>query len=132
MGKIYITLIGFLGWLLCTQEVLAQCPDQEQIIVKVSDESSFQQEQGRLIFTVEGTSPIVDGQYRIRLWDSNKQRYVYDDNNPPFLNISRVQIENNTISFDRLPDGQYALELHGGACNYSRYDVGSAPNDITN
>jgi len=131
MGKIYITLIGFLGWLLCAQEVLAQCPGQEQIIVKASDESSFQREQGRLIITVQGTAPIVEGQYRIRLWDSNKQRYVYDDNNPPFLNITQLEIENNTISFDKLPDGQYALELHGEACNYFRYDVGRVAKVIT-
>lgn len=132
MGKFYITLISLCLVLLYNQPLLAQCPDQSQMRVRISDAASFQQAQGELKFSLENTSILTEGQYRIRLWDHQEQRYVYDDNNPPFLNITQAQLENNTISFGGLPDGRYALELHGGACRYARFEVSSLAETKTN
>lgn len=129
MGKFYITLIICCLVFLYNQTLLAQCPDQKQIRAQVSEALTFQEGEGRLMFTLENTSSLSEDQYRVRLWDHQKQRYVYDDHNPPFLNITQAQLDNNTISFEGLPDGHYALELHGGACRYARYEVGG-PGEI--
>jgi hypothetical protein len=132
MGKIYITLISLCLIFLYNQPLLAQCPDQTQLSVEITNVATFQKVQGQLIFALKSTLPLDKDQYRIRLWDHQEQRYVYDDNNPPFLNITKVQLGDNTISFGGLPEGRYALELHGAACRYARFEVSSLAEIKTN
>lgn len=132
MGKIYITLISLCFIFLYNQPLLAQCPDKAQMRVRVSEAATFQQAQGKLMFSLESSVRLTEDEYRIRLWDHQRQRYVYDDNNPPFLNSTQVKLENNTISFGGLTEGRYALELHGGACHYARFEVSSFAEIKTN
>lgn len=125
MSKFYTFIISLCICFLSLEESWAQCPQLDQITINTSDVQSFKEGKGSLLFTVSANVAFTRDQYRIRLWDHDTQRYVYDDNNPDFLNITEVKVDQNQISFASLPKGEYALELHGGSCRYTRFEVSS-------
>ncbi|WPP49449.1 hypothetical protein [Catalinimonas niigatensis] len=124
MGKFYMTLISLCIYFLSLQNGLAQCPQPEQLNIQTTDARSFEDNSGEIVFTFSAEVTFNRDQYRIRLWDHDEQRYVYDDNNPDFLNITTALVSNGKISFASLPKSSYALELHGGDCQYARFEVG--------
>ncbi|MDF9795172.1 hypothetical protein OKW21_000435 [Catalinimonas alkaloidigena] len=123
MSKFYTFIISLCICFLSLEESWAQCPQLDQISIHTSNAQSFEKDEGTLLFTISADIAFNKDQYRIRLWDHDKQRYIYDDNNPDFLNITEVKVDQNQISFASLPKGKYALELHGGNCQYTRFEV---------
>ena len=125
MGKFYITLISLFGLLFSAEGALAQCPDSGQVQSEISSEESFERKEGVLTFHITVQQTFQRENYRIRLWEEGSQRYVFDDNAPAFLNVPELSVSDQTISFIKLPRGEYSLELHGGECQYQRF---AAPN----
>ncbi|MEK6482292.1 hypothetical protein WJR50_32430 [Catalinimonas sp. 4WD22] len=123
MSKFYTFIISLCICFLSLEDSWAQCPQLDQISINTSDVQSFKEGKGSLLFTISAHIAFNREQYRIRLWDHDTQRYVYDDNNPDFLNITVVKVDRSQISFASLPKGKYALELHGGNCQYTRFEV---------
>lgn len=125
MGKFYITLISLCGLLLSTHVAWAQCPEKSQIQSELSSEETFDRNEGIISFSISAQLTFQRESYRIRLWEEGSQRYVFDDNAPPFLNVPELSVSGQTLSFTQLPQGKYFLELHGGDCQYQRF---AAPN----
>jgi len=120
MNKWGMSLVGLL-WFGMIQTAVGQCPPSEEVTVQVSGEQAFAQNQGEIKFSCKVTALTS---FRVRLYDTDKNQYVYDDNNPEFLNqISAPTKSNREIMFAGLPRGKYELELHGGECQYQRYQI---------
>nr|WKN38112.1 hypothetical protein K4G66_05275 [Tunicatimonas sp. TK19036] len=118
-------LLG-LFWFGMNQYSFGQCPSVESVSVQVSSKSTFSQSQGQLTFLFNTSIESKSDVYRIRLYDADLEKYVYDDNNPPFLNkIPAPKVDGGQVSFSSLPIGRYALEIHGGECQYQRYQANS-------
>lgn len=115
-----LCLIGLL-WLGTVQTAIAQCPTSEEVTIQLSEKQTFAQNQGEIKLSSKVTALTS---FRVRLYDTDKNQYVYDDNNPEFLNqISAPTKSNREIMFAGLPKGKYELELHGGECQYQRYQI---------
>lgn len=120
-----LCLIGLL-WLGANQPGFGQCPIPEEVTIQMSSSNTFAQKQGEITFLFESSTSQFSTSYRIRLYDVNEGQYVYDDNNPPFLNHVPAPItRGKQLVFTNLPKGDYELELHGQSCQHQRYQVDS-------
>ena len=121
MGKFYITLISMCLMIIGCQFSWAQCPAEHQVQSQASNQASFELNEGEIIFSISSQLSFQRENYRIRLWEESSQRYIYDDNAPPFLNVPVLEVSDQRITFSKLPEGHYTLELQGGECHYRRY-----------
>jgi hypothetical protein len=115
---------GILFLTLYAPDAIGQCPSPVHTHIQQSEAKSFEANQGKIGFEfTEGEIPNGSN-YRIRLYDQNSKRFVYDDNNPSFLNTVSAPVEEpRSIQFTGLSKGKYMLVLHGGACNQQQYEV---------
>jgi hypothetical protein len=132
MGKFYMISFSLCCCLLGQFSASAQCPTPGQVEVRASNAQSFDEGTGELTFRLAEVGSFERDSFRIRLWDEAKESYVYDDNAPPFLNITEPTIKKREITFSRLPKGNYSLELHGGGCEYMRYPAGQSSGNLSN
>ncbi len=109
-------LIFFVA-LLSTVSVYAQCPTPGSEVVTKTDELCYQADDGTITFKfTDGTFPSAFD-YRVQLYDFDIAAFVYDDNNPAFLNsVPAPTIGADSVFFESVPPGDYALVLSGGAC----------------
>ena len=128
MVQLNTFLTGFIGVILCMTLYIpitfGQCPSPTHTYIQQTEAESFDSSRGEISFEfTDGVTP--DGSnYRIRLYDQVSERFVYDDNNPPFLNtVHSPAVEASKIKFMHLPKGDYMLVLHGGACHQQVYEV---------
>jgi hypothetical protein len=124
MGKIYITLIGFLGWLLCIQEVLAQCPGMEKYEVNYPSSEAGNRGEIRFFLQVADNAPasaeLEDLQFN--LWNKSKGAYLY---NPSKLDAGfhedeeiSFSLNSNVAEFRNVPSGDsYFLVLYSDKCS---------------
>ena len=128
MVQLNTFLTGFIGAILCMTLYIpvtyGQCPSPDYTHIQQTEAASFESSQGEIHFDfTEGETPNGSN-YRIRLYDQVSERFVYDDNQPPFLNtVPSPAVEASKIKFTELPKGNYVLVLHGGACNQQMYEV---------
>ena len=125
------SLIGLLFWI-SGFNVQAQCPTPGATTINVVDEQCFNANDGILTFTFsDGVYPSAFD-YRVRVWNFDAGSYVYDDNNPPFLNtMPAPSIVADVLTFTDVPPGDYILVLDGGSCTNQSYGVNfsGAPNN---
>ncbi|MFP4094741.1 MAG: fibronectin type III domain-containing protein, partial [Cyclobacteriaceae bacterium] len=111
---------------------LAQCPTPGGTSIVKTDELCFNADDGTVTFTFsDGVYPSAFD-YRVRVWNFDLGTYVYDDNNPPFLNqIPAPSIVADVLIFSNVPPGDYILVLDGGSCVNQSYGVNysGAPNN---
>lgn len=119
---------GFIGVILCMTLYMpmtfGQCPTPIHTTIQKSENESFKSSHGKISFDFkDGESPGRIN-YRIRLYDKVSERFLYDDNHPPFLNtVPAPSVEFSKIIFEALPEGRYVLVLHGKACNQQVFEV---------
>lgn len=123
MKKLYLIGLLYFG---ISQWGVGQCPSPNEVQVQISDRSAFAQNQGEITFRFESVSGQDLASHRVRLYDTDKKRYIYDENNPAFLNtVPAPIISEQKIAFTELPTGKYELELHSNVCQHQRYKAGS-------
>ncbi len=124
--------VGLIFLLMATNSVLAQCPTPGATTIAKTDELCFNAEDGTLTFTFsDGVYPSAFD-YRVRVWNFDVGAYVYDDNNPPFLNtMPAPSIVADVLTFNDVPPGDYILVLDGGSCSNQSYGINfsGAPNN---
>lgn len=119
--------VGFtLSLFLVSVIASAQCPAEDEIKILASNQQSFEEGQGTLTFSFK--QPLFSEAnrklYRIRLYDKDSQRYIYDDNHFPSQNKVTIDIITHLeMKIEGLSAGSYALEIHGQECQHSRYDI---------
>ncbi|MEK6482293.1 fibronectin type III domain-containing protein, partial [Catalinimonas sp. 4WD22] len=127
-------IISFICLLMTGVSVFAQCPTTSGTTISKTDELCFEANDGTITFIFSnGSYPSVTD-YRVRLWNFEEGptgAYVYDDNNPPFLNIVPApSIIADMLVFSNVPPGDYLLVLDGGSCSNEDYGFlfSGAPN----
>lgn len=128
MVQLNTFLTGLIGVILCMTLYIpasyGQCPSPIHTHIQQTEASSFESSQGEIHFDFTDGETPNGSNYRIRLYDQVSEQFVYDDNNPPFLNtVPFPTVEASKIKFTDLPKGNYVLVLHGGACDQQVYEV---------